>query len=112
MQHWGRGPGPGHVRQRTWQGGLELLARFPTVRGMPCAWHVVCVSELRGTPMDEEDRTEVIQTNTTPTTREVVTPAAPRRTEVYTTDRPRATVDRTDSVAYDPYASRRLAAYR
>ncbi len=41
----------------------------------------------------EEDRTETIETKpTTPTTR--------------------AVVDRTESVAYDPFASRRMAAYR
>jgi hypothetical protein len=62
--------------------------------------------------MHEEDRTEVIETKTTPpTSREVVTPA-PTRTEVYTGDPPRSTVDRAEAVAYDPFASRRMAAYR
>jgi hypothetical protein len=60
----------------------------------------------------EKDRTEVIQTNTGPTHREVVTPAAPTRTEVHATSTPRAAVDRTEAVAYDPFAPRRMAAYR
>ncbi len=54
-----------------------------------------------------EDRTEIIET--TPR-REVV--ETPRVTEVTRTDRPTAEVDRTESVAYDPYESRRLAALR
>ena len=60
----------------------------------------------------EEDRTEVIQTNTAPTRHEVVTPAAPTHTEVHTRSTPRAAVDRTEAVAYDPFATRRMAAYR
>lgn len=61
---------------------------------------------------EEEDRTEVIETKTTPpVTREVVTPT-PSRTEVVTTDLPRASVDRSEAVSYDPFAGRRLAAYR
>jgi hypothetical protein len=60
----------------------------------------------------EEDRTEVIETKTTPpVTREVVTPRS-TRTEVSTGNPPRATVDRAEAVAYDPYASRRMAGYR
>lgn len=58
-----------------------------------------------------EERTEII--DTTPTTREpgLVRPA----TEVRSVERtvsPAAQVDQVDAVAYDPYANRRLAAYR
>jgi YggT family protein len=62
---------------------------------------------------EQEDRTEVIETKSTtpPVAREVVTPT-PTRTEVYTDDRPRSSVDRSDAVAYDPYANRRMAGYR
>jgi hypothetical protein len=60
----------------------------------------------------EEDRTEVIETKTTPpVTREVVTPRS-TRTEVSTSNPRRATVDRSEAVAYDPFAGRRMAAYR
>jgi hypothetical protein len=83
----------------------------------------------------EEDRTEVIETR--PNAREVrevrdvdpalsgayrgvsgVDPAlsgvdpAPRVTEVRSSAAPRADLDRVESVAYDPYESRRAAAYR
>ena len=64
-----------------------------------------------------EDRTEIIETN--PRTEVVQHTAAAdtvrpdaRYTEVRTTPAPAATVDRTEAVAYDPYASRRMAAYR
>ena len=60
----------------------------------------------------EEDRTEIIES--TPTTaREVrdVT-ASPRVTEVRSTAGPRADMDRVEAVAYDPFESRRHAAYR
>ncbi len=62
-----------------------------------------------------EDRTERIETTPdSPAARETVreTPPPPTRTEVYTTDRPVANVDRAEAVAYDPYAGRRMAAYR
>jgi uncharacterized protein YggT (Ycf19 family) len=62
--------------------------------------------------MDEE-RTEIIETPRAE--REVVrqeVDGAPRRTEVRSTAAPRTDVDRVDSVAYDPYEGRRLAAYR
>ena len=58
----------------------------------------------------DEDRTERIET--TPATPVVHETVVPRRTEVYTTDRSAATVDRSEAVAYDPYAGRRMAAYR
>ena len=63
----------------------------------------------------EEDRTEIIES--TPTTarevREVrdVDPG-PRVTEVRSTAAPRTDMDRVESVAYDPFESRRLVAYR
>ena len=63
----------------------------------------------------QEDRTEIIETTPTPPVereREVVRPVVPARTEVYTDVAPRAAVDRTEAVAYDPFASRRMAAYR
>src|SRR5690349_15358411 len=56
-----------------------------------------------------EERTEII--DTTPRRAEVVE-TTPRVTEVTTTAVPRASVDRTESVAYDPYENRRLAAMR
>jgi YggT family protein len=56
-----------------------------------------------------EDRTETIET--TPTTREVT--SVPRTTtEVRSVARPAADVDRVESVAYDPFANKRLVAYR
>ena len=62
--------------------------------------------------MEEEQRTEVIETTptTTPVTREVA--SGPRaRTEVRAT-RPAAAVEHAEAVAYDPFAARRMAAYR
>jgi hypothetical protein len=60
-----------------------------------------------------EERTEVIETTPDrPVAREVRTVAPGTRTEVYTTDRPAAAVDRAETVAYDPYAGKRMAAYR
>jgi hypothetical protein len=57
-----------------------------------------------------EDRTDIIET-TTPTRREVT--SAPRTTTEYTTvERPGAGVERSEAVAYDPFANRRLAAHR
>jgi hypothetical protein len=60
-----------------------------------------------------EDRTDIIETTptTTSTTREV-TPAPHPATEVRTVSRPVSEAGRMESVAYDPYADRRLAAYR
>jgi YggT family protein len=58
-----------------------------------------------------EDRTEIIETTTpTPVRRDVVPP--PTTTEVHTVERPSAVVDHADTVAYDPYAARRMAGYR
>jgi len=54
-----------------------------------------------------EDRTEMIET--TPNTTEVTT--APRRTVVIPTG-PASHVDQVESVAYDPYAERRMVAHR
>jgi hypothetical protein len=57
-----------------------------------------------------EDRTEVTETTTTPTTR---VNGVPRTTsEVRTVEHGVGAVDRVESVAYDPYANRRLGAYR
>jgi YggT family protein len=54
-----------------------------------------------------EDRTEIIET----TPREVT--SVPRTTtEVRSVARPAADVDRVESVAYDPFANKRLVAYR
>jgi uncharacterized protein YggT (Ycf19 family) len=60
-----------------------------------------------------QDKTEIIETTptSTHTTREVPTTPA-TTTEVRTAGRPAAAVERVESVAYDPFASRRLAAYR
>jgi YggT family protein len=58
-----------------------------------------------------EDRTEIIETNT-PTTREVSSVPRTTTTEVRSVARPKAEVERVESVAYDPFANRRLAAYR
>ncbi len=57
-----------------------------------------------------EERTDIIET-TTPNSHEVT--RAPRTTTEYrTVERPVADFERTESVAYDPFANRRLAAYR
>jgi YggT family protein len=56
-----------------------------------------------------EDRTEIIET--TPTQREVTT-VPHTTTEVRSVARPAADVDRVESVAYDPFASKRMVAYR
>jgi uncharacterized protein YggT (Ycf19 family) len=58
-----------------------------------------------------EDRTDIVETTTTPTRREV-TSVPHTTTEVRTVERPVAAVDRVEAVAYDPFASRRIAAYR
>jgi YggT family protein len=79
-------------------------------------WHAKCFyKEAEGNPQDKgekknmEDRTEIIET--TPTTREVT--SVPRTTtEVRSVARPVADVDRVESVAYDPFANKRLVAYR
>jgi len=56
-----------------------------------------------------DDRTEIIET--TPTVREVT--SVPRTTtEVRTVGRPAAEVDRMETVAYDPFQAKRMAAYR
>src|SRR5260221_2431581 len=57
-----------------------------------------------------EDRTDIIETSPTPNTRDVN--RVPRTTEYRSVERPVADVDRVESVAYDPYASRRLAGLR
>jgi uncharacterized protein YggT (Ycf19 family) len=61
-----------------------------------------------------QDRTDIIETQ--PVEREVVrreVPATPHVTEVRSTSTvPRTSVDEVDTVAYDPFESRRLAAYR
>jgi YggT family protein len=61
-----------------------------------------------------EDRTDIIETTTTPTTREThEVNRVPRTTaEFRTVERPVSGVDRVESVAYDPFADRRLAAHR
>lgn len=62
----------------------------------------------------EEDRTEIIETTPPAREREVrEVNTAPRVTEVRnTTVGPRADMDRVESVAYDPFEGRRIAAYR
>ena len=63
----------------------------------------------------EEDRTEIIDSRPTAAreVREVRdVNANPRVTEVRSTAGPRADMDRVEAVAYDPFESRRLAAYR
>jgi hypothetical protein len=57
-----------------------------------------------------EDRTEIIETTPRRTTDGA--DSTPRVTEVTTTPRPAASVDRVESVAYDPYENRRLMAMR
>ena len=60
-----------------------------------------------------EDRTEIIETPTAKTAREVRhVDTTPRVTEVRSEVQPRSEFDRVDAVAYDPYEGRRLAAYR
>jgi YggT family protein len=58
-----------------------------------------------------EDRTEIIETST-PTSRDVNRVPRTTTTEVRSVERPAAEVDRVEAVAYDPYASRRIAANR
>ena len=60
--------------------------------------------------MSTEDRTEVIHTN--PEDEAEVARRPHQVTEVNTTRRPRAEVDRHEAVAYDPYANRRMIAWR
>ena len=55
-----------------------------------------------------EDRTEIVET--TPTTRVNGVPRT--TTQVRTVEQGAGAVDRTESVAYDPYANKRVAAYR
>jgi len=59
-----------------------------------------------------EERTDIIETNSTPTHREVTRTPRTTSTEYTTVDRPVAEVDRVEAVAYDPFASRRLASHR
>ena len=61
-----------------------------------------------------EDRTDIIETKTTPTTHEThEVNRVPRTTTEYrSVERPMSGVDRVESVAYDPFANRRLAAQR
>src|SRR4051794_32486177 len=56
-----------------------------------------------------DERTEIIET--TPT-RVPHTSTTETTTELHALNRPAAEVDRVDAVAYDPYAQRRLTAYR
>jgi len=63
----------------------------------------------------EEDRTEIIESRPTSAreAREVRdVDGGSRVTEVRGAPAPRADMDRVESIAYDPFASRRLAAYR
>src|SRR5919202_2295716 len=60
----------------------------------------------------EEDRTEIIESRPTAAREVRDVTASPRVTEVRSTAGPRADMDRVESVAYDPFESRRLAAYR
>ncbi|HEY0584323.1 MAG TPA: YggT family protein [Chloroflexota bacterium] len=63
--------------------------------------------------MTMQDRTEIIETTPTTTTRD--TTSAQPGTQVRTVEHtaaPTAAVDRVEAVAYDPYANKRLAAYR
>src|SRR5438034_11612378 len=59
-----------------------------------------------------EERTESIETNSTPTRHEVTRTPQTTTTEYTSVDRPVAEVDRVEAVAYDPFANRRLASYR
>ena len=61
-----------------------------------------------------EDRTDIVETTTPPATRDVheVNRVPKPTTEYRTVERPMSGVDRVESVAYDPYADRRLAAHR
>src|SRR5258708_8501966 len=61
-----------------------------------------------------EDQTDIIETTTTPNTREVreVSRASRTSTEDRTVERPVGVFVRVESVAYDPYATRRLAGHR
>jgi hypothetical protein len=56
-----------------------------------------------------EDRTEIVET-TTPTTRVNGVPRT--STEVRTVEHGAGAVDRMETVAYDPYANKRIAAFR
>jgi uncharacterized membrane protein len=57
-----------------------------------------------------KDRDEIIET--TPSITREVTSVPRTTTEVRSVERPNAGMDRMESVAYDPYANRRMAAYR
>ena len=60
----------------------------------------------------EEDRTEIIESRPTAAREVRDVDAGPRVTEVRSTAGPRADMDRVEAVAYDPFESRRIAAYR
>jgi hypothetical protein len=61
----------------------------------------------------QEEHTEVIETPQASTTREArTTNATPYVTDVRSSTAPRTDVDRVESVTYDPYEGRRMAAYR
>jgi hypothetical protein len=59
-----------------------------------------------------EERTDIIETQDGEHEVHQLRDDVPRTTEVYASTAPRASLDRSDTVAYDPYAGRRLAAYR
>src|SRR5437879_3767137 len=61
----------------------------------------------------EEDRTEIIETTPPVREREVRdVSTTPRVTEVHNTVTPRSDMERVESVAYDPFEGRRIAAFR
>ena len=79
-------------------------------RGTRYAFHGVSPYEREVKQFAMEDRTEISET-TTPTNHDVN--HVPRTTTEYrTVERPAAGVDRTETVAYDPFANRRQTAYR
>ena len=59
-----------------------------------------------------EDRTDIIETKTTETANTPATRVPGTTTDYRTVERPMAGVDRVETVAYDPFADRRLAAHR
>jgi len=93
--------------------GFGARYKIATYGGTRCAF---LDRTRKVTTQMEQDRTDVIETpQTDREVREVrerdVDPAA-RVAEVHTTSVPRTEMDRVESVAYDPYEGRRLAAYR
>lgn len=90
--------------------GLWAPYKIATLPGTASAFTQGVLERMN--PM-EEDRTEVIENR--PTHSEVVREervAPPRVTEVRSSTMPRTEAADVDSVAYDPYEGRRLAAYR